>query len=100
MKITSALIGLAALGGVALSSGAASVMPVAPVQSSGVVVPAGYVCNEWVHCWHRHYWHRYGGYGYGYYHPHYWGGLGRHHHRYSHHSWYRWHRWHSWNTGS
>ena len=96
MKITSALIGIAALGGVALSSGAASAIPVtAPVQTSSVAVPAGYVCNEWGHCWHHHSY----GYGYGYYHPHYWGGLGRHH-RYWHHSWYRWHRWHSWNTGS
>jgi hypothetical protein len=94
MKITSALIGIAALGGVALSSGAASAIPVtAPVQPSSVAVPAGYVSNEWGHCWHRH------SYGYGYYHPHYWGGWGRHHH-YWHHSWYRWHRWHSWNTGS
>jgi hypothetical protein len=75
MKITSALIGIAALGGVALSSGAASAIPVtAPVQTSSVAVPAGYVCNEWGHCWHRHSY----GYGYGYYHPHYWGGLGRH----------------------
>ena len=73
MKLTSALIGLAARGGVALSSGTASAMPVAPAQTSSVVVPAGYVCNEWGHCWHRHYWHRqYDGYGYGYYPPHYW----------------------------
>ena len=99
MKITSALIGLAALGGVALSSGTASAMPVAPAQTSSVVVPAGYVCNEWGHCWHRHYWHRqYDGYGYGYYHPHTWGGWGWRHH-YWHHNWYRWHRWHNWNTG-
>jgi hypothetical protein len=96
MKITSALIGIAALGGVAFSTGAASAMPVtAPVQTSSVVVPAGYVCNEWGHCWHRHSY----GYRYGYYHPHYWGGWGWHHH-YWHHSWYRWHRWHSWNTGN
>lgn len=91
MKITSALIGIAALGGVALSSGAASAMPVAtPAQASSVVIPAGYVCNEWGHCWHRHSY----GYGYGYYHPHYWGGWGWHR-RY----WHRWHRWHIWNTG-
>ena len=77
MKLVSALIGLAALGGVALSSGAASAAP--------IEVPAGYVCNEWGHCWQRHY------YG-GYYHPHYWGGYGWHH-------WgegWRWHRWHHW----
>jgi hypothetical protein len=83
MKLTSALIGLAALGGVALSSGAAS------ATTSTVVVPAGYVCNEYGHCWHRHYY----GYGYGYYHPHYWGGWHRHY-------WYRWHRWHNWNSGA
>jgi hypothetical protein len=90
MKLTSALIGLAVLGDVALSSGAASAMPVA-AQAPGatVVIPAGYVCNEWGHCWHRHY-----GYGYGTYHPHYWGGWGWHHH-YWRHSWYRWHRWHN-----
>jgi hypothetical protein len=95
MKITSALIGIAALGGVALSSGAASAMPVtAPAQTSSVVVPAGYVCNEWGHCWHRHSY----GYGHGYYHPDTWGGwVWRH--RYWHHSWYHWHRLHSWNTG-
>ena len=99
MKLRSLLIGLVALSGVALASGTASAMPVAPTQASSVVVPAGYVCNEWGHCWHRHYWHRYGyGYGYGYYHPHYWGGWGWHHH-YWHHNWYRWHRWHNWNTG-
>jgi hypothetical protein len=81
MKITSALIGLVALGGVALTSGTASAMPVAaPAQASHVVIPAGYVCNEWGHCWHRHY------YGYGYGHPHTWGGWG----------WHHWHRWHQW----
>jgi hypothetical protein len=76
MKLTSALIGLAVLGDVALSSGAASAMPVA-AQAPGatVVIPAGYVCNEWGHCWHRHYGYGYG-YGYGTYHPHYWGGWG------------------------
>jgi hypothetical protein len=69
MRLTSALIGLAALGGVALSSGAASAMPFA-AQAPGVtvVIPAGYVCNEWGHCWHRHYGY---GYAYGYDHPHY-----------------------------
>ena len=66
-------------------------MPIAtPAQASGVVVPAGYICNEWGHCWHRHY-----GYSYGYYHPHYWGGWGWHRHY-----WRHWHRWHNWNTGA
>jgi len=59
MKLVSAFVGLAALGGVTLSSGAASAAP--------IEVPTGYVCNEWGHCWQRHY------HG-GYYHPHYWGG--------------------------
>jgi len=67
MKLVSALVGLAALGGVALSSAAASAQ-----DSTTVVVPAGYVCNEWGHCWPRHHY----GYGGGYYHPHYWGGYG------------------------
>jgi hypothetical protein len=103
MKLVSGLIGLAALSGVAFSSGAAS------AQTSTVVVPTGYVCNEWGHCWHRHYyggyyhphywggygWHRHWGYGYGwqphYWHRHYWGGGG-----YGWHHWHYWHRWHQW----
>jgi len=84
MKLISALIGLAALGGVAFSSSA---------QASTVAVPAGYVCNEWGHCWPRH------TDGYGYYHPHYWGGWGWHRH-YGYGGWYRWHRWHNWNSGA
>src|ERR1700722_12598266 len=56
MKLVSALVGLAALGGVALSSAAASATPVdVPASTTGIVVPPGYVCNEWGHCWHRHY---------------------------------------------
>ena len=112
MKLVSALVGLAALGGVALSSAAASAQ-----ESTTVSVPAGYICNEYGHCWHRHY---YGGGG-GYYHPHYWGGYGWHRpwggwgggygwHRHWgygggygwHRHWggwgggYGWHRWHQW----
>jgi hypothetical protein len=95
MKIVSALVGLAALGGVALSSAAASAAPIdAPTSTTGIVVPAGYVCNEWGHCWHRHY------DGGGYYHPHYWGGYGWHRH-WGGYGWHRhwaggygWHRWH------
>jgi hypothetical protein len=84
MKIISALVGLAALGGVALSSAAASAAPIdAPTSTTGIVVPAGYVCNEWGHCWHQH---RYGGY---YYHPHYYGGWG-------YGGWHHWHHWHHW----
>ena len=90
MKIKSALVGLAVLGGVALASGTASAMPVAaPAQASSVVIPAGYVCNEWGHCWRRHY------YGYGYAHPHYWGGWGWHRH-WGDGGWHRWHHWRYW----
>lgn len=92
MKLVSAFIGLAALGGVALSNGAASAQPIEVPGASGVV-PAGYICNEWGHCWHRH------GYGGGYYHPQYWGGGGYGwHHRWDDDGWRwrRWHRWHHW----
>ena len=110
MKLVSALVGLAALGGIALSSAAASAAPIdVPASATGIVVPAGYVCNEWGHCWHRHY------YGGGLYHPHYWGGYGWHRHwggwdrpwgyggGYGwHRHWggwgggYGWHHWHQW----
>ena len=56
MKLVSALVGLAALGGVALSSAAASAMPVAiPAQAAQAsnVQQAAYVCNAWGHCWHQ-----------------------------------------------
>ena len=65
--------------------------------------PAGYVCNEWGHCWHRHY------DGGGYYHPHYWGGYGWHRHWGGYGGWHRrwgygggygWHRhWGGWDGG-
>ena len=75
MKLVSALVVLAALGGVTLSSAAASAEPIdVPTSTTGIVVPAGYVCNEWGHCWHRHY------DGGGYYHPHHRGGYGWHRH--------------------
>ncbi len=117
MKLVSALAGLAALGGVALSSAAASAEPIdVPASTTGIVVPAGYVCNEWGHCWHRHY------FGGGYYHPHYWGGYGWHRHWGGYGGWHRpwgygggygwrrhwgggwggwgggygWHHWHQW----
>ena len=105
MKLVSALVGLAALSGVALSSAAASAQ-----ESTIVNVPAGYICNEYGHCWHRHY---YGGGGY--YHPHYWGGYGGWHRHWGGYGggygWHRhwggwgggyggwsggWHRWHQW----
>ena len=114
MKLVSALVGLAALGGVALSTGAASAMPVAiPAQAAQTsnVQQAALVCNEWGHCWHRpSYGYRY---RYGYYHPHYWhphyyggwGGYGggwHHWHRHYYGGWgygggYGWHHWHHWN---
>jgi hypothetical protein len=104
MKLVSALVGLAALGGVALSSAAASAMPVAVPAQASPVARAAYACNEWGHCWHQHY------YGYGYYHPHYWGGWHRHwgygwrpHYWHRHWGygggWHHWHRWHYWNSG-
>lgn len=93
MKLVSALVGLAALGGIALTSTTASAAPIElPNASSGIVVPAGYVCNEWGHCWHRH------GFGGGYYHPHGWGGYGWHRHwaGYGGYGWHHWHHWHQW----
>lgn len=108
MKIVSAFIGLAALTGIALSSGSATAMPVAAPAKASSVIPAAYVCNEWGHCWHRP---SYGyGYGYGYYHPHYWNGWGWHRHYWHPHywggwgwhrhwgydGWHRWHHWHHW----
>jgi hypothetical protein len=123
MKLVSALVGLAALGGVAFSALPASAMPVtipgqAPQASN--VEQTNYVCNAWGHCWHRpsysdgythaHYWG--GGYYHphywgGYYHPHYWGGGwgwhggwgGWHHAGWGggwHHGWGYWHPWHHW----
>src|ERR1700733_3184614 len=96
MKLVSALVGLAAFGAVALSSVAAS----AQTSTTTVAVPAGYICNEYGHCWHRHY------YRGGYYHPHYWGGYGWHRHwgyaggyGWHPHYWgggYGWHHWHQW----
>jgi hypothetical protein len=111
MKIVSALVGLAALGGVTLSVAPASAMPAdmsAQASQSPYVVQAAYVCNEWGHCWHQHY------YGGGYYHPHYWhhwhpyyhGGWGYggwhhwHHHYYGggwgYGGWHHWHHWSQW----
>ena len=88
MKLVSALVGLAALGGVALSTASASAMTVTvPGHASQAsnVIRADYVCNGWGHCWDRP------SYGEGYFHPHtYGGGWGWHH------GWggYGWHHWH------
>jgi hypothetical protein len=116
MKLVSALVGLAALGGVAFSTATASAMPVTiPGQASQAsnVQQAAYVCNGWGHCWHRpsdsdgyyhphyrggwgwhrgwggwHHWHRHydGGWGWHTWHPHYYGGWG----------WHHWHHWRQW----
>jgi hypothetical protein len=87
MKLVSALIGIAALGGVALFSVApASAMPAgvgATASETPFVQQAAYVCNEWGHCWHQH------NYGGGYYHPHYYGGWG-------YGGWHHWHHWNQW----
>jgi len=87
MKLVSALVGLAALGAVALSIAPASAMPVSvPGQASQAsdIQQAAYVCNGWGHCWHQP------SYGNGYDQPHYYGGWG----------WHRWHRWHGgWGNG-
>jgi hypothetical protein len=112
MKLVSALVGLAILGGVALSTGAASAMPATiPGQASQAsnVEQADYVCNGWGRCWHRP------AYGDGYIHPHYYGGWGWHrgwagwggwhrgwggwggwHHGWGGWGWHRWHHWHNW----
>jgi hypothetical protein len=97
MKLVSALVGLAALGSIALTTAAASAMPVTiPGQASQAsnVEQADYVCNQWGHCWHRP------DYSDGYYHPHFYGGWGWH--GGWHHGWYGgWHRgwYHGWHHG-
>jgi hypothetical protein len=90
MKLVSALGGLAALCGVGLATAPASAMPMTiPGQANQTsnIEQASYACNEWGHCWHRHYDSD------GYYHPHY-----RHHwHPYYNGGWGYgggWHRWH------
>jgi hypothetical protein len=126
MKLVFALVGLAALGGVALSTASASAMPVAiPGQAAHAseaaqasnVIQTDYVCNGWGHCWDHP------SYDGGYFHPHtYGGGWGWHHgwgggrhHWHPHYDggwgygggWHHWHphyyggwgyggRWHHW----
>jgi hypothetical protein len=106
MKLTSALAGLAILGGIALSGTAASAMPIATpglASPTSNVQQADYVCNPW-HCWNRPF------VGEGYYHPHYYGGWGWHrgwgngwhhwHHGWGYGGWHRWHHWHhGWGYG-
>jgi len=84
MKLKFVVVGLAALGGVALASGSALAMPngiphagaISKVESN--VDQVRWVCNQWGRCWHRP--NFYGAYGY-YGGPRPWG-------------WHRWHRWH------
>jgi hypothetical protein len=100
MKLVSALVGVALLGGVALSTGAASAMPATiPGQASQAsnVEQANYACNGWGRCWHRP------TYGDGYTHPHYYGGWGGWHRGWGgwggwHRGWggWGWHHWHNW----
>ena len=85
MKLKFAVIGLAALGGVALVSGSASAMPNG-IPQAGQIAKADtnaeqvrMVCNAWGRCWWRP--NYYGAYAYYPHRP--WG-------------WHRWHRWHHW----
>jgi hypothetical protein len=101
MKLVSALIGIAALGGVALSVAPAFAMPAgvgATASETPFVQQTAYVCNEWGHCWHQH------NFGGGYYHPHTYGGWGDGGWHHWHHAYYGggwgyggWHHWHHWN---
>lgn len=91
MRLKLAVLGLAALGSVALAGPAAAAMPNGIPQANQITGPssnlqeARWVCNGWGRCWWRP--NFYGAYGYyrgpG---PFWW-------HR--HHRWHRgyWHRW-------
>jgi hypothetical protein len=89
MKFISAFVGLAALGGVALATAPASAMPVTVLgqaSQASNVEQVNCVCNEWGHCWHRHY-------DGGYYQPHYYGGW---HHGWGYGGWHHWYHWNQW----
>ena len=61
MKLASAVLGLAALGGTALISTGSSAMPVGvPYRSEPIVEHVGYICDVWGHCWWRPYYGYYG----------------------------------------
>jgi hypothetical protein len=83
MRLRIAVVALAALGGVALTSTAASAMPNGLPQADQIAgqtsnfEQARYVCNAWGRCHWRPNW--YGAYGYSRPHPHW--------------AWHRWHRW-------
>jgi hypothetical protein len=59
MKLTYAIVGLVAFGGVALSAGTASAMPIAPTEAASKIVQAHYCGRSY----------GYGGGGGGYYSP-------------------------------
>jgi hypothetical protein len=84
MKLTHALVGLVALGGAAMSSGAASAMPIGLATNTDIVSnieQARIICGRWGRCWNAPGY--YGAYGYA---PRYDGGYG--------HGWHRgWRRW-------
>ncbi|MBV8920204.1 hypothetical protein [Bradyrhizobium sp.] len=82
MRLKALVVGLAALGATALTTGA-SAMPNGLPQAGQIagqtanVDQVRWVCTAWGRCWHRP--NFYGAYGYyGYHRP--WG-------------WHRWHRW-------
>jgi hypothetical protein len=65
MKLKLAVVALAALGGVALSSRAASAMPNGIPQADHIsnIDQVRYVCNPWGRCWWRpNYYRSYGFY--------------------------------------
>jgi hypothetical protein len=77
MKPASALLGLAAFGGIALASVGSSAMPVGvPYRFQPIVEHVGYICDVWGHCWWRPYYGYYGvpAYSGSYFAPHYDGG--------------------------
>ncbi|MFH1344720.1 MAG: hypothetical protein ABIL01_26505 [Pseudomonadota bacterium] len=97
MKLKSALVGLAAIGGIVLTSGTALAMPNGLAATASQVSKHGpdidqvrYVCDAWGRCWWRP--NYYGAYGYYYAGPRYYGRPWR----YGgwHVGWHRgWHRW-------
>jgi hypothetical protein len=86
MKLKFGLVALAALGGVALSTGAASAVPNGMPQANQVsnVDQVRYVCNPWGRCWWRP---NYRPYAYYVGPPRFYGGW---RHRYWHRPWHRW----------
>ena len=83
MTVKALVVGLATLGGVALTTAGATAMPNGIPQASQIVGQTAqveqvrWVCNPWGRCWWRPNW--YGAYAY-----------------YGPRPWWRWHRWHYW----